>query len=67
MSAYVPPPHIAARDRGVEWNELDGETLNLSGDESFAVRFAAPSDAAASVLERELETLLGQHYAFVKV
>ena len=66
VSAYVPPPHIAARDRGVEWNAAETSTLNLSGDESFAVRFAAPSDAAASVLERELETLLGQHYAFVK-
>lgn len=67
VSAYVPPPHIAARDRGQEWNAA-GETSHLffSGDESFAVRFAAPSDAAASVLERELETHLGQHYAFVK-
>ena len=59
VSAYVPPPHIAARSRARESRESGEKRF----ERSFAVRFAAPSDAVATAWERELETHLGQHYA----
>jgi hypothetical protein len=59
VSAYVPPPHIAARSRARESRESGEKRF----EHSFAVRFAAPSDAVAAAWERELETHLGQHYA----
>ena len=59
VSAYVPPPHIAARSHARESRESGEKRF----EHSFAVRFAAPSDAVAAAWERELETHLGQHYA----
>jgi hypothetical protein len=59
VSAYVPPPHIAARSHAHESRESGEKRF----EHSFAVRFAAPSDAVATAWERELETHLGQHYA----
>ena len=59
VSAYVPPPHIAARSHAHESRESGEKRF----EHSFAVRFAAPSDAVAAAWERELETHLGQHYA----
>ena len=59
VSAYVPPPHIAARSHARESRESGEKRF----EHSFAVRFAAPSDAVATAWERELETHLGQHYA----
>jgi hypothetical protein len=59
VSAYVPPPHIAARSHAHESRESGEKRF----EHSFAVRFAAPNDAIATAWERELETHLGQHYA----
>ena len=61
VSAYDPPPHIAAMCGGGGETEPGGN----ASETAFAVRFAAPSDAAATALERELETHLGQHYVAV--
>ena len=61
VSAYDPPPHIAAMCGGGGETEPGGN----ASETAFAVRFAAPSDAVATALERELETHLGQHYVAV--
>ena len=65
VSAYNPPPHIAEWSHEAESPPGGEETRRQTSEPVFAVRFAAPSDAAATALERELETHLGQHYVAV--
>jgi hypothetical protein len=62
---YVPPVHLRDRNRETEW--ALGELAPALGPPPFAARFAVPDEAAATILERELETHLCQGYLAAQI